>query len=100
MLDLLYGVSYRFASNWSAGIEGRWHHDSDGYFYNTHTQTANFIGPERALRREELLDDGDVAPPDQRSMLRGWWRRLLARQGVGQPRAQRVRAMKVGIPLN
>lgn len=46
MLDLLYGVSYRFASNWSAGFEGRWHHDSDGYFYNTHTQTANFIGPD------------------------------------------------------
>ena len=45
MLDLLYGFSYRFASNWSAGIEGRWHHDSDGYFYNTHTQTAHFIGP-------------------------------------------------------
>jgi len=45
MLDLLYGASYRFADNWSAGIEGRWHHDSDGYFYNTHTQTANFIGP-------------------------------------------------------
>ena len=45
MLDLLYGASYRFADKWSAGIEGRWHHDSDGYFYNTHTQTANFIGP-------------------------------------------------------
>ena len=45
MLDLLYGASYRFAENWTAGIEGRWHHDSDGYFYNVHTQTANFIGP-------------------------------------------------------
>lgn len=45
MLDLLYGASYRFAPKWSAGIEGRWHHDSDGYFYNVHTQTANFIGP-------------------------------------------------------
>ena len=45
MLDLLYGVSYRLVPKWSAGIEGRWHHDSDGYFYNTHTQTANFIGP-------------------------------------------------------
>lgn len=45
MLDLLYGASYRFLPKWSAGVEGRWHHDSDGYFYNTHTQTANFIGP-------------------------------------------------------
>ena len=45
MLDLLYGVNYRFAPKWSGGIEGRWHHDSDGYFYNTHTQTANFVGP-------------------------------------------------------
>lgn len=45
MGDILYGVSYRFAPNWSAGLEGRYHTDHDGYYFNTHTQTANFIGP-------------------------------------------------------
>ncbi|MDP9899041.1 DUF6662 family protein [Variovorax ginsengisoli] len=45
MADLLYGVSYRFAPKWSAGVEGRFHTDHDGYHFNQHTQTANFIGP-------------------------------------------------------
>ncbi|SDB85306.1 DUF6662 family protein [Acinetobacter boissieri] len=45
MGDILYGASYRFAPNWSAGIEGRLHTDHDGYFWNEHTQTAHFIGP-------------------------------------------------------
>ncbi len=45
MGDILYGVSYRFAPNWSAAIEGRYHTDHDGYYFNKHTQTANFIGP-------------------------------------------------------
>ena len=45
MGDILYGASYRFASKWSAGIEGRFHTDHDGYYFNQHTQTANFIGP-------------------------------------------------------
>ncbi|WP_325775720.1 DUF6662 family protein [Acinetobacter pollinis] len=45
MGDILYGASYRFAPNWSAGIEGRYHTDHDGYFWNTHTQTAHFLGP-------------------------------------------------------
>lgn len=45
MGDLLYGASYRFASNWSAGAEGRFHTDHDGYYFNKRTQQANFIGP-------------------------------------------------------
>lgn len=45
MADLLYGVSYRFAPNWSAGVEGRLHTDHSGYFLNNHIQTAHFIGP-------------------------------------------------------
>jgi hypothetical protein len=45
MLDLLYGVNYRFAPKWTAGIEGRLHTDFDGTFYQSHSQTANFIGP-------------------------------------------------------
>lgn len=45
MGDILYGVSYRFAPNWSGGIEGRFHTDHDGYYFDKHTQTANFIGP-------------------------------------------------------
>ena len=45
MADLLYGVSYRFAPKWSAGLEGRFHTDHDGYHFNQHTQTAHFIGP-------------------------------------------------------
>jgi hypothetical protein len=45
MADILYGVSYRFAPKWSGGVEGRFHTDHDGYQFNQHTQTANFIGP-------------------------------------------------------
>lgn len=45
MADLLVGVSYRFAPNWSAGLEGRLHTDFDGTFYQSHSQTAHFIGP-------------------------------------------------------
>lgn len=45
MADLLAGVSYRFAPNWSAGIEYRFHNDFDGYRYNTQTQRQHFIGP-------------------------------------------------------
>lgn len=45
MGDILYGATYRFASNWSGGLEGRFHTDHDGYYWNQRTQTANFIGP-------------------------------------------------------
>lgn len=45
MADLLVGVAYRFAPNWSAGLEGRLHTDFDGSFYQSHSQTARFIGP-------------------------------------------------------
>ena len=45
MADLLYGATYRFASNWSGGVEGRLHTDFDGAFYQSHSQTANFLGP-------------------------------------------------------
>lgn len=45
ILDVLYGVSYRFAPKWFAGIEGRFHNDYVGYAYKTQTQKAHFIGP-------------------------------------------------------
>ena len=45
MGDILYGASYRFAPNWSGGIEGRYHTDHDGYYFDKQIQTANFIGP-------------------------------------------------------
>lgn len=45
MIDLLYGATYRFAPKWFAGIEGRFHNDYLGYGFNSHTQKANFIGP-------------------------------------------------------
>jgi len=45
MVDLLLGVSYRFANNWTAGVEHRFHNDYNGYHFNQHTQRANFIGP-------------------------------------------------------
>lgn len=45
MADLLYGVNYRFVSNWTAGLEGRLHTDFDGTFYQSHSQTAHFLGP-------------------------------------------------------
>ncbi len=44
-VDLNYGASYRFADNWSTGMEGLIHNDSFGYHLNQHIQFANFIGP-------------------------------------------------------
>jgi hypothetical protein len=44
-VDLNYGASYRFADNWSAGLEGRLHNDFYGYQLQQHIQFANFIGP-------------------------------------------------------
>jgi opacity protein-like surface antigen len=43
--DLLAGASYRFASNWNAGFDYRFHNDYAGYFYQSSTQHAHFIGP-------------------------------------------------------
>ena len=45
MADLLLGVSYRVANNWTAGMEYRFHNDFDGYAFNQQTQRAHFIGP-------------------------------------------------------
>jgi opacity protein-like surface antigen len=45
MGDVLYGANYRFADNWTAGLEARYHTDHDGYWFNTRTQTARFAGP-------------------------------------------------------
>lgn len=45
MADMLLGVSYRFANNWTAGLEARFHNDFYGYRYNTQTQRAWFFGP-------------------------------------------------------
>lgn len=44
-VDLNYGASYRFADNWSAGMEGRLHNDFFGYRLQEHIQFASFIGP-------------------------------------------------------
>ncbi len=45
MVDVLLGVSYRFAPRWTAGIEHRHHNDYAGHGLNQHTQRADFIGP-------------------------------------------------------
>lgn len=45
MVDLLFGATYRFAPNWTAGMEARYHNDYYGYHYETHTQEAFFFGP-------------------------------------------------------
>ena len=45
MADLLLGLSYRVANNWTAGMEYRFHNDFEGYTYNHPTQRAHFIGP-------------------------------------------------------
>ena len=45
MGDILYGASYRFAPRWTGGVEGRFHTDHDGYYWNERTQIANFLGP-------------------------------------------------------
>lgn len=45
MLDLLLGTSYRFANNWTAGVEYRYHNDYAGYGFRQRTQEAHFFGP-------------------------------------------------------
>lgn len=45
MIDLLVGLSYRVANNWTVGVEHRFHNDFDGYRFNKQTQRANFFGP-------------------------------------------------------
>lgn len=44
-LDLLLGVTYRFANRWTAGVEYRYHNDFVGYRWRTRTQEAHFFGP-------------------------------------------------------
>lgn len=45
VLDFVGGLSYRFASNWSAGLEYRFHNDYDGFSFASQTQKAHFLGP-------------------------------------------------------
>lgn len=45
MVDVLAGVSYRFAPRWSAGFEYRFHNDFNGYGLDQHSQAAHFGGP-------------------------------------------------------
>ena len=44
-LDLTAGVSYRFANNWSAGLEARNHNEFEGYGYGRQQHSAWFLGP-------------------------------------------------------
>jgi Family of unknown function (DUF6662) len=45
MLELDFGASYRFTSNWSVGIEGRNHREFIGRGYGDPEHSAWFIGP-------------------------------------------------------
>jgi hypothetical protein len=45
VLDITLGASYRFADNWSAGIEGRVHNEFDGLLYDRAAHSAFFLGP-------------------------------------------------------
>jgi hypothetical protein len=45
MLELDLGASYRFARNWSAGIEGRNHREFSDYGYTQPEHSAWFLGP-------------------------------------------------------
>jgi hypothetical protein len=44
-IDLLFGATYRFANNWTGGLEARYHNDFNGYNFDTRTQRAWFFGP-------------------------------------------------------
>lgn len=44
-LDILTGLSYRFANNWSTGLELRNHREYSGYGYRTPNHSAWFLGP-------------------------------------------------------
>lgn len=45
MLDVLLGVSYRFAPKWSSGVEARQHNDFATWNFEQQTQSAWFVGP-------------------------------------------------------
>ena len=93
MGDILYGASYRFAPSWSAGAEGRFHTDHDGYYWNKRTQIANFIGPTLHYAAQKWWGDGRVAPSAQRPLFCRRHGGLHAglQQGLGQPRPRPVR---------
>lgn len=44
-VDVLSGLSYRFANNWSAGLEARNHREFTGYGYGVANHSAWFFGP-------------------------------------------------------
>jgi hypothetical protein len=45
IIDLLLGVSYRFADNWAFGIEFRNHREFTGQAFNQPEHSAYFLGP-------------------------------------------------------
>jgi len=45
MLDVLLGVSYRFAPRWTGGLEARQHNDFATWNFAQQTQSAWFVGP-------------------------------------------------------
>lgn len=45
MLDLTAGVTYRFASHWSVGLETRNHREFAGYGFGNREHSAWFLGP-------------------------------------------------------
>lgn len=45
MLDVLLGVSYRFAPKWSSGVEARQHNDFATWNFEQQTQSTWFVGP-------------------------------------------------------
>lgn len=45
MLDTTLGFTYRFADNWSAGLEYRNHREFAGYRFDRREHSAHFIGP-------------------------------------------------------
>jgi hypothetical protein len=44
-LEFSHGVSYRFAPNWFAGLENRWHTEFEPWQLHSWTHYAGFVGP-------------------------------------------------------
>ena len=100
-LDILTGLSYRFANNWSTGFELRNHREYSGYGYRTPNHSAWFLGPNLhyaaqkwwvTLAWRQQLAVATGFQDDQRSVISG-------KRIYGDEHTLNQFMLKVGVPF-
>lgn len=100
-LDILTGLSYRFANNWSTGLELRNHREYSGYGYRTPNHSAWFLGPNLhyaaqkwwvTLAWRQQLAVATGFQDDQRSVISG-------KRIYGDEHTLNQFMLKVGVPF-